>query len=125
MTETLTEEIIRLQAENARLREALKPFAAYVDQLEGKIPPKGSGPSMANWHAARAALTAAAEVRERQRFVMGAFADPPAIPRFEMKEKLKSLEAATIERCAQVADNSAGMGYPQIAAAIRALKDQP
>ena len=31
---------------------------------------------------------------------------------------------ATIERCAQVADNMPGCGYPQIAAAIRKLRDE-
>ncbi len=41
--------------EAIRLRAALKPFADYVDQLDGAIPPKGAGPSMGDWLTAHAA----------------------------------------------------------------------
>jgi hypothetical protein len=44
--------IERQKAEIERLRVALKPFADYVGQLEGK-PASGSGPTRADWLAAR------------------------------------------------------------------------
>lgn len=57
MTDLADEDIAGLEAENERLRAALKPFADYVRQLEGEIPPSGSGPTRDEWLAARDALT--------------------------------------------------------------------
>jgi hypothetical protein len=48
-----------------RLRAALKPFADYVDQLDGKIPPKCSGPSMKDWLAAHAAVNQQLTMQEK------------------------------------------------------------
>ncbi len=90
-------------------------------------------------HKAKQILTAAAEVEDRKRFVMGAFATPPAAAEVGDKDDIErafeagskhgweSVKAATIERCAQIAEDfdSVYPGESAVAAAIRALKDKP
>lgn len=96
---------------------------------------------------AEAVLTAAAEAGENEieklrrqriefdcRYTMGKVADLTGnhcpIDKPCLRCQNERLEAATIERCAQVAERTPCLGYGKepgevIAAAIRALKDQP
>lgn len=96
---------------------------------------------------AKAVLTAAAEAGENEieklrrqriefdcRYTMGKVADLTGnhcpIDKPCLRCQNERLEAATIERCAQVAERTPCLGYGKepgevIAAAIRALKDQP
>ncbi len=96
-----------------------KPTQAQIDAAAKAIRYIDSEQYAANWYLtlAEAALTAAAQV---------------GIGRHErdmatMADHVERIEAATIERCARVAEEFAIRGWergPEIAAAIRKLKDE-